>query len=215
VAQEDGVEQAVLYYAHDPMCSWCWGFSPVLRNLTAGLPEHVAFRRLLGGLAQDTEAPMPAEMQQRIQATWRRIRETIPAAEFNFDFWTHCNPRRSTWASCRAVIAARCQGARYDKQMTTAIQHAYYLQARNPSDKTTLIELAGELGLNVELFIEALDSPATQQELGLEMQQCATLRASSFPALVLQDGTSQWHIPIDYHDAGSMLTLLDELLAPA
>jgi putative protein-disulfide isomerase len=214
LAQEDVAVQAVLYYAHDPMCSWCWGFAPVLAGLAAGLPEHVSFRRLLGGLAQDTDEPMPADMQQRIQSTWRRIQETVPGAEFNADFWTRCKPRRSTWASCRAVIAARSQGAEFDRLMTTAIQHAYYLQARNPSDKTTLIELAGELGLDVELFVVALDSSETQRVLEREMQQCSALRVSSFPALVLQHGTSEWHLPVDYHDAGPMLSLLDELLAP-
>lgn len=203
-----------LIYVHDPMCSWCWGFAPVLTGLVAGLPEQVSFRRLLGGLAPDTVEPMPADMQQRIQANWRRIGETLPGTEFNFDFWVRCKPRRSTWASCRAVIAARSQGMEYDRRMTSAIQRAYYLQARNPSDKTTLVELAVELGLDAGLFAETLDSHETRQVLEREMQQCATLRASSFPALVLQADASQWHIPVDYHAAGPMLSLLDELLVP-
>lgn len=207
--------QAVLYYAHDPMCSWCWGFVPVLAELAAGLPEQVSYRRLLGGLAQDTDATMPPDMQQRIQSTWHRIQETVPGAVFNFDFWTQCKPRRSTWASCRAVIAARKQGMEFDRQMTTAIQRAYYLQARNPSDKTTLIELAGEIGLDVDVFADSLASEETCKVLEQEMQQCAALRASSFPALVLRSGTSEWHIPVDYRAAAPMLTLIDELLEPA
>lgn len=71
--------QAVLYYAHDPMCSWCWGFAPVLRDLSDRLPVHVRFRRLLGGLAPDTDTTMPDEMQQRIQATWPGLRIPFPA----------------------------------------------------------------------------------------------------------------------------------------
>lgn len=206
--------QAVLYYAHDPMCSWCWGFAPVLRDLSDRLPAHVRFRRLLGGLAPDTDTTMPDEMQQRIQATWHRIADTIPGIAFNFEFWTKCIPRRSTWASCRAVIAARGAGPEYDRRMTTAIQHAYYLQARNPSDKSTLVELAGELGLDAQSFAMALDSEATCRQLASEMQQCEALHASSFPALVLENGTSRWHIPVDYHDAGPMLALMEDLLEP-
>jgi hypothetical protein len=49
-----------LVYVHDPMCSWCWGFDPVLRELVSSLPEGVAVRRLLGGLAPDSDEPMPA-----------------------------------------------------------------------------------------------------------------------------------------------------------
>jgi len=203
-----------MYYAHDPMCSWCWGFAPVLRELEAGLPDGVVVQRLLGGLAEDTDRTMPEEMQQRIQSTWRRIRETIPGTEFNFDFWTRCVPRRSTWASCRAVIAARRQGAACDRQMTAAIQHAYYMQARNPSDESTLVELAQELGLDEARFVADLDSAATRAELQREMQRCESLRIQSFPALVLAAGDHEWHIPLDYHDSTHLLELVQELLEP-
>ncbi len=36
--------------------------------------------------------------------------------------------------------------------MIHAIQNAYYLRAMNPSDTATLIELAGEIGLNKQQF---------------------------------------------------------------
>lgn len=205
--------QAVLYYAHDPMCSWCWGFARTLRALETGLPDGVDLRRLLGGLAVDTGETMPDDMQERIRSTWQRIRETIPGTEFNFDFWTHCVPRRSTWASCRAVIAARLQDEAFDKAMTTAIQRAYYTQARNPSDSVVLVALAGELGLNTQRFSDDLDSDATRAMLQAEMERCEALRIHSFPALVLVSGAAQWHIPVDYHDSAPMLELITELLA--
>jgi putative protein-disulfide isomerase len=121
-------------------------------------------------------------------------------------------PRRSTWAACRAVIAARRQGAGYDKRMTTAIQRAYYTQARNPSDVPVLVELAQELGLDVARFAADLDSAATRVQLDEEMQQCEALRIYSFPALVLAARESQWHIPVDYHDSAPMRDLVHDLL---
>ncbi|MBE8572891.1 DsbA family protein, partial [Vibrio sp. OPT46] len=27
-----------LYYVHDPMCSWCWGYKPTLDKLKQQLP---------------------------------------------------------------------------------------------------------------------------------------------------------------------------------
>ncbi|MEZ5541824.1 MAG: DsbA family protein [Pseudomonadota bacterium] len=203
--------QAVLYYAHDPMCSWCWGFAPVLRRLEAGLPGDVSLQRLLGGLAADTMETMAPQMQARIQSTWRRIAETIPGTQFNFDYWTRCVPRRSTWAACRAVIAARSQGAEYDKRMTSAVQHAYYLEARNPSDRAVLVELARELGLDAARFAADLDSAATCAKLQAEMELCERLRIYSFPALVLVSGAAQWHIPVDYLASAPMLELVEDL----
>ena len=203
---------ARLYYVHDPMCSWCWGFAPVLKELLSALPKEFEHKRLLGGLAVDSDVPMPAEMQTMLQETWRRIQNKIPGTEFNFDFWTQCQPRRSTYPSCRAVIAARQQGEQFDEAMTKAIQAAYYLQARNPSDIDTLIELADELGLDVEQFTQAISSAETQQQLDAEIELSRELHAESFPSLVLQVGSSNEGVPVDYNHAAPMLELIHNLI---
>jgi putative protein-disulfide isomerase len=203
--------EQTLYYLHDPMCSWCWGFASVWYDLLEKLPADVRVKRVLGGLAADTNEPMPAEMQSTIEATWRRIQDRIPGVIFNFDFWTRCAPRRSTYPSCRAVIAARQQGEEFDTRMTTAVQRAYYTQARNPSDETTLLELAAEIGLDTALFKEAFHSESVQQQLMKEIQASRDLNVSSFPGLVLKAGESEWHIPVDYADSVSMLALIEEL----
>ena len=200
-----------LYYLHDPMCSWCWGFASVLYDFLEKLPADVRVKRVLGGLAPDTNEPMPAEMQSTIEATWRRIQDRIPGVDFNFDFWAQCAPRRSTYPSCRAVIAARQQGEEFDVRMTTAVQRAYYTQARNPSDETTLFELAAEIGLDDALFKKAFHSESVQQQLLAEIQASRDLNVSSFPSLVLKVGDSEWHIPVDYTDSASMLELIEEL----
>jgi len=198
-----------LYYIHDPMCSWCWGFSRTWHNTLAALPRHIKLVRLLGGLAEDTDVVMPEEMQGSIADTWRRISAQIAGVEFNFDFWTVCTPRRSTYPACRAVIAARQQGSEYDVAMTQAIQRAYYQQARNPSDTATLIDLARELGLNTETFSRDLHS--AQAQLLQEIAQARQMGVDSFPSLVLEHQGGYWQVPIDYNDSRPMLELIEWL----
>ena len=116
-----------LFHAHDPMCSWCWGFRSTWLEVKESLNDSVNVRLLLGGLAPDSDDPMPAEMQTMLQGTWQRIAQHIPGTEFNHDFWTKNAPRRSTFPSCRAVIAARRQDEAFEVPMIHAIQQAYYL----------------------------------------------------------------------------------------
>jgi putative protein-disulfide isomerase len=203
---------AHLYYVHDPMCSWCWAFRPAMADLLRRLPEGITHSRLLGGLAPDSDLPMPEEMRASLQATWRRIQEKLPETRFNFDFWTRNTPRRSTYPACRAVIAARTLDNTKDEEMTFAIQQAYYLQARNPSENATLTALAGEIGLDRDVFREALENPSTQHQLTSEIEQTTRMGARSFPSLVLQDGQSLWPVAVDYHGAGSMLETLSTIL---
>lgn len=197
--------KAILYYIHDPMCSWCWGFSQAFAGLIEKLPENIEVRRVLGGLAPDSDLPMPEHMQQQIKSSWHQIEKTISGVTFNFNFWTQNIPRRSTYLACRAVIAAREQGEKYDELMTKAIQRAYYQEARNPSDSSVLVELAGELDLDAARFEKDLYSLKTEEHLQDEIHFSRELFAESFPSLVLQCGDEFFSIKVNYNNSDVML----------
>ena len=204
--------QTTLFYVHDPMCSWCWGFEPTRAQLFAELEGRVPVQRLVGGLAPDSDAPMPDAMRAGLQQTWQRIQQTIPGTEFNFDFWTECAPRRSTYPSNRAVIAARMQDPKFDSIMTGRIQRAYYLEARNPSDNETLIELARDIELDVERFSADLTDEATHQKLLAEIQSTRALGLDSFPSLAVVNAGNLSHVGLNYTDMGAMLRQVEELI---
>ena len=203
--------QNILYYVHDPMCSWCWGFEPTRQKLFAALADTVEIRRLVGGLAPDSDAPMPEPMRAMLQQTWQRIEHTIPGTKFNYDFWEKCKPRRSTYPANRAILAARAQGEEFDALMTARIQRAYYLEARNPSDNDTLVELAAEIGLDTESFANALVATAIQQQLIEEIQRGRAMGIDSFPSLAVQKAGRLSHISLNYTDADAMLEQIDSI----
>lgn len=201
---------ATLYYIHDPMCSWCWAFGPSLDVLISQLPPGVKVTRLLGGLAPDSDKPMSEAMQARLQQTWHRIEETVPGTRFNFDFWQRTTPRRSTYPACRALLAAREQGQ--ETTMLKAIQEAYYRQARNPSDTSTLLQLAEEIGLELNAFRTALQSGRIEQLLQQEVAQAEALGVDSYPSLVLEVDGRHWPVPVDYLNSENMRANIEWML---
>ena len=186
-----------LYYFHDPMCSWCWGYRPVSDKLFSNLPAEIYLVRVLGGLAPDSNEAMPEELLRAIPGYWRKI-EKLLGTEFNFDFWINCQPRRSTYPACRAVIAASNQGL--EVEMIDAIQRAYYLNAQNPSDIDTLVDLAVELSLNGRTFRRALESEDTEKLFERQRSLASYLDASGFPSLRLKIEDQVHAITLDYQD---------------
>jgi len=148
---------------------------------------------------------MPESTRQMVQQNWVRISQVIPGVEFNYDFWTKCQPRRATYPACRAVIAAREQGDEYDVAMTHKIQQAYYQQARNPSENETLTDLAGETGLDQDRFAEQLMDESTQQQLLDEIATARSIGISGFPSLVLQKDDRLESVLVNYNDVDAML----------
>ena len=200
---------AILYHVHDPMCSWCWGFRQSWDNLREALPGAVSVVNVVGGLAPDSDQPMPLEQQKTIAGYWVSVSEQT-GADFNFDFWEKCSPRRSTYPACRAVLAARRQDA--EQAMIDAIQHAYYQRAMNPSDNPTLIELAGELGLDVQRFSVDLVSMEIEEELAENFTLRRNLGVRGFPSLVLTQGEDLFPVDVDYKSHLSMLEVICGLL---
>lgn len=198
-------KNVTLYYAHDPMCSWCYGFRPVWQTLADWCQGKINIKYLLGGLAPDCDDVMPERMQHDIESYWRTIQRTIPDTEFNFAFWQQNQPRRSTYRACRAVIAARLQQPDSEYEMIRLIQNAYYLEAKNPSDREPLIACAEKCALDIARFSNDLDAPQLQQLLQLELEQCAELHLRSFPSLLLAVNGQFYPIAIDYNNADSMM----------
>lgn len=194
------------------MCSWCWAFRPTLTRLLTGLPATLSVKRLLGGLAADTDAPMSDDMREYLVQTWQKIQHRVPGTEFNFDFWDVCRPRRSTYPACRAVIAARRQDPACEDRMIFRIQRGYYTEARNPSDVDVLVAFSAEIGLETSRFLHDLQSVETAHTLGDEIAETHRIGARFFPSLFLELGDSIWPISVDYRDANAMQTQVLDLL---
>ncbi|MFC3700955.1 DsbA family protein [Reinekea marina] len=205
------MENSQFYYVHDPMCSWCWAHRPQWDQFKKALESrNIPVEYVVGGLAPDSDKPMPEEQKETVSGYWRKI-EALLGTPFNHDFWNSATPRRSTYPACRAVIAAKSQQA--EEKMIHALQEAYYLRALNPSDVSTHELLAAELGLDVSKFSNELASNELEAEFNRQLRFAHSMPISGFPSMVLKHN-DQWHsIVLDYKDYSGALAQVEEILS--
>ncbi len=194
------MNSSTLYYIHDPMCSWCWGFSNTWEMVKKSLPKSINIQYVLGGLAPDSKNPMTDEMREYIIKNWQKIEMSIPGVKFNYDFWKNCQPKRSTYPACRAIIAIREQNPQLEVKMTQLIQESYYLEAKNPSEDDVLIALASKLDIDIKKIRKNLNDTQTQTLLLNDIVLARKLSVNSFPSLVLQTNNKLRPIKIDYNN---------------
>ena len=198
-----------LYHVHDPMCSWCYAFKPTLDELRKHLADNIKLVHVVGGLAKHSDEIMPQEMQEKIEAIWYEI-EDVVGIKFNHDFWKDCLPRRSTYLACQATILARAQNK--EDEMIEAIQEAYYQKALNPSDASTLMKLAKNIGMDEKKFEEDLKSQKIEEDLQNELNFRRSLNVRSFPSLILKYKKELYPINIKYNDYESMLNQINDMV---
>lgn len=210
------MNKATLFYIHDPMCSWCWGFNKTWQVVKSALEEQVNIHYIVAGLAPDSDQVMPLEMQQTIPSYWKAIQKRIPGTEFNFDFWEKCQPRRSTYPACRAVLTAKTISPSKESEMILGIQNAYYLQAKNPSDIDILTNVATNIGIDKSTFERLINSAEIEQLLQDNIQFAQQLGAHGFPSLFLvfekneqqQKQQNPINIPINYTSPESIISAI-------
>ena len=183
------------------MCSWCWAFKSTWDKVKEALSGQVEVIYLLGGLAPESNQLMPIETRKYVKGNWQRIQEMIPDTRFNYDFWTSCEPRRSTYPACRAVICAKQQHPDFENLMIYGIQTSYYLEAQNPSNDDVLINIAESLGLDTDKFRIDLKSSQINEILLDEIKLTRSMDMNSMPSLALQINGTLKVIDIEYLDA--------------
>ena len=198
-----------LYHVHDPMCSWCYAFKPTLDELRKNLDTNIKIQHGVGGLAKHSDEIMPEDMQDKIQNIWFEIEKTV-GTKFNHDFWDKCLPRRSTYLACQATMLARYDNK--EDEMIEAIQKAYYQNAQNPSDASTLIKLAKQIGMDEKKFEEDLKSEKIENDLQNELNFRRSIHVRAFPSLVLKYKKELYPINIKFNDYKSMLDQINNMV---
>ena len=97
--------------------------------------------------------------------------------------------------------------------MIEAIQKAYYLDAKNPSEPNVLLQLASELNLNGEEFSQMLASNEINDALETEISYSHKLGAQGFPSLFMKQNNTIYPLAYGFSSADKIISRVEECLA--
>ena len=179
----DAMATPHLIYFSDPMCSWCYGFSPVIEDIRRAFGRALPIRVVMGGLRPGTETPMTEEAKLEIADHWTHVQE---ATGLPFDGSGMSAPGfiYDTDPAARAVVVARRDGEEMAQAYLTRAQRAFYAEGRDVTTAQVLGDLADELGLDREPFLAAWSSETAKQETWRDYAISQRAGVTGFPTLV-------------------------------
>lgn len=177
-----------LVYVADPMCSWCWGFAPVLQRLHEDFDLLVEV--IVGGLRPGTGAEaLDSGLRTYLQSTWTRIAQLT---EQPFDFsplewegWIY-----DTELPALAVVAARWLAPERELEMFMRLQRAFYAEAIDVTSEDAYPPLVESVGLDVDAFRARMSSEENRRVAWKDFERARALGVNGFPALFLIAGGS-------------------------
>jgi putative protein-disulfide isomerase len=188
-----------LIYFADPMCSWCYGFSPELTQVLDQLDDSTGFSIVLGGLRPYGTETM-AQLGDFLQEHWQEVNERSEQI-FNYDILKEDAFVYDTEPACRAVVLMRQLQPDRAFDFFKAVQKAFYQENKNTNRTETYVELAKDFGIEPNTFRTAFESEDIKTLVKKDFTQSAQLGIRGFPTLVLQQGENYYLISNGYMTA--------------
>ena len=169
------------------MCSWCWGFSPAIEVLRDEYRDRMKTALVLGGLRPGTTEAMTPSARDEILHHWHAV-HTRTEQPFKFDDALPDGFIYDTEPASRAVVTLSGIEPTLIFPLFKAIQHAFYAEGRDVTQRAVLAELATGLGVDAAAFHHAFDSDAARGKTQAHFRQARQAGVSGFPSLILQQG---------------------------
>lgn len=204
------MDKEVIYVA-DPMCSWCWGFAPVIAEVRRRIEGRAAFSLVVGGLRPGTTAAMDQGMKDTIRHHWQEVAR-MTGQTFNFEFFDRDGFVYDTEPACRAAVCVRAIRPDGVLSYFESLHRAFYLENRDVTDGDILADLARALGIEGGEFMAAFAAAQAKEDTAGDFRHAHSLGISGFPAVVVKDGNGYAFLTIGYRPMAALEALLEEWL---
>ncbi|MBK6937323.1 MAG: DsbA family protein [Chitinophagaceae bacterium] len=191
--------QPTIYYCYDAYCGWCYGFSPVIKRLTAEYENKIKFKVLSGGMIPKDNARHISSIASYIQGAYRLVEE-MTGIKFGDNYlWHIFNPDQSDWYQhSEKSAAALCIMKEIFPERQVAfsadLQYALHYEGRDLTDDEAYRHLLHRYSIAEDDFYKKLNSEEYREKAGYEFALCRQLQATSFPQVLIQVAEQKFYL---------------------
>jgi len=180
-----------IIYCYDAYCGWCYGFSPVIKELWLRHREQFDFETISGGMIPVQDTKHIGNIAQYIQGAYQTVEQTT-GVKFGKDYlWHIFNPDESDWypnSEMAAIAMAIFRESYPDQTIAFAadLQYALYEEGRDLTDKEAYRHLLEQYNIDTEIFFQKLGSEAYKEKAYYDFSLIQQLKVNGFPTVFLQ-----------------------------
>ncbi|MDH3730951.1 MAG: DsbA family protein [Acidimicrobiia bacterium] len=198
-------------YVGDPMCSWCWGFAPVLERMQE--VYDVPLRVVVGGLRPGPEAEeLDDRLARFLGHHWEQVEEAS-GQPFDAAFLERRDGwRYDTEVPAIAVVAMRELNEPQTLQFHSHLQRAFYAEGFDITDPAVYPDLIADFDVDADKFTELFASDEMKKRAWADFAESRSLGVAGFPALLVRDGEEWAVLTRGFAPAGRLLPALSDYL---
>jgi len=172
-----------IIFVIDPMCSWCWGFHPIIEELRKRYSDTYNFSLVVGGLRTKGQMPWNEESKHYLAQNWNAVTQKTQQA-FNFSLLNKKYFDYDTYPACRAIVTVReLWGEESVFEYLEKIQKAFYVKGEDTTSLKTLVKYVDDK----EKFLEFYKSDRCELLMHHDFSKARSMGANSFPSVIKID----------------------------
>lgn len=207
------LEQPTLFYIGDPMCSWCFGMSNILKEVEDYCSKNnIRFEIILAGLRAGGGDYWNKEFKAFLKEEWTKISK-VCSKNFSFDLLELDYFNYDTAPACKAVFIVKelKKDSKFVLEFFSLIQEKFYSKSKNPKELEFYREICEKLDLSFEDFSKLFNDNNITKKLQEEFIYSRTF-SRSMPSLVLVKDNQKINISIGYSRYEDVISRLNKVM---
>ncbi|RYY48350.1 MAG: DsbA family protein [Chitinophagaceae bacterium] len=185
------MNKPVLIYCYDAYCGWCYGFSPIIKNIAAEYKDQMDVEVLSGGMILP-EKPVHIKVSAGYIAKAYHNVEELTGIKFGEDYLWHIkNPEESDWyPNSEKPAIALCIFKEYYPERAVEfaadLQYALHYEGRDLTDDEAYRHLLEKYSIQAETFYDKLKSEEYKELAYYEFSLMKQLQVTGYPCVFVQ-----------------------------
>lgn len=203
-------DRPTLIYFGDPMCSWCYGFSPEFSETVDALKSDVEVEYIMGGLRPYGKQTM-SELGDFLHHHWEEVGERS-GQKFNYGILENKEFTYDTEPACRAVVTMRALKPEKEFEFFKAVQLAFYYENKNTNDLGIYPEIAAQFGVDKKTFSDKFNSEEMKNKVRNDFTRSGEMGVRGFPTVALKKGEEYFLITNGYDTSENLVKKINGLI---
>lgn len=188
------------------MCSWCWGFHPVIEQLRREHSDSYDFSLVVGGLRTKGAMAWDDMTKNKLRSTWQQVSYTT-GQRFTDNLFKLDTFEYDTFPACKAIVTVReLWGVDAAFDYLAKVHSAFYVEGVDTSDIDILVSLIEKE--KQDAFVNFYKSERAEVLMRHDFSKARSMGANAFPSVVVIDSEGHMVCKKGYQSVEEILQIV-------
>ncbi len=214
--EKQNMDTPEIIYVYDPLCGWCYGFSPVMKKIKERFGDSLTYSVYTGGLVLGERIGTVKDKFEYVLDAYKQVEQTT-GTMFGEGFKTNIigNADEYVFSSVPPgkafVILKELQP---DNALNFAhdLQRAIYWDGKDIHKPEMYAEIADKYGIDTGIFAQRFNDTAYDKLLTRDFETSAYYQAQGYPHVLLKKDDQYYLLTRGYNSYENLEPIINKIL---